>query len=66
MKRSPFTSEAKPLHFATAVPNQEQKKNVLPDLTVVDWGRADYYGMPIERIKGIALLRALSDVRADQ
>ena len=34
----------------------------LPDLTVVDWGYADYYGMPVERIRAIALLRALSNV----
>jgi hypothetical protein len=45
----------------------EQIKNVtpsfaLPDLTVVDWGMVDYYGMPVERIRGIAFLRALSNV----
>ena len=33
----------------------------LPGLEAVDWGYADYYGMPVERIRGIALLRALSD-----
>ena len=35
---------------------------VNPGLEVVDWGYADYYGMPVERIRAIALLRALSNV----
>jgi hypothetical protein len=40
---------------------QEQSTIGLPGLEAVDWGYADYYGMPVERIRAIALLRALSD-----
>ena len=35
---------------------------VNPGLEVVDWGVVDYYSMPVERIRGIAFLRALSNV----
>jgi hypothetical protein len=59
--------EARLIPLVPDLVRPEQIKNVapsfaLPDLTVVDWGYADYYGMPVERIRAIALLRALSNV----
>jgi hypothetical protein len=56
-------------------PNQERISNEalisrdeagflpIPDLVVIDWGVVDYYGMPVERIRAIAFLRALSEGR---
>lgn len=47
-----------------SVGNQTRKLDafVNPGLEAVDWGVVDYYGMPVERIRGIAFLRALSNV----
>jgi hypothetical protein len=59
--------EARLIPLVPDLVRPEQIKNVtpsfaLPDLTVVDWGVVDYYGMPVERIRAIAFLRALINV----
>ena len=65
------TSRPKSLEGSRFVPNREHGERaenkskppfILPDLTVIDWGIVDYYGMPVERIRAIAFLRALSNV----
>jgi hypothetical protein len=62
-RQSPPTGKVK-----NSISNQERAENkskpafILPDLTVIDWGIVDYYGMPVERIRAVAFLRASSNV----
>ena len=51
-----------PISNQERVENKSKPPFTLPDLTVIDWGIVDYYGMPVERIRAIAFLRALSNV----
>jgi hypothetical protein len=64
-ERIVYQARLRPPSVRTSIPvrpvTKEQSAITLPGLEALDWGYADYYGVRVDRLRGIAELRALSD-----